>query len=641
MFSLRCACACAYSCFVHDAVCCLDLPLCPLTAGTYKPTVGSAPCTACTAGKYGTMLGAEDVGNCVSCTQAKYQPGRGSTACLSCGIATTSNGAFTECVCRKGFSSLPDGEYRWRIQGSPPFNVDWTRPESASMFRISALCPETLTNNQGPPIDGGGWTLVRRVPRGSEWHPATDNCAGTQTYGPPVKLTDWQSNNIGNGWSINFEDAVSGYNEMLFATGDAQVWLITTKDAVGGQFVGDSVGGNLVEDASEWYADSPRTILKSSDSPEGPPYLAKWYNRGQSNPEDPWISVIDYLNAWTSKKIVYGEARHGSVQANVLQEHNGANVFIRKTTRVYCGIGDFLNVTLSGLSLKQIWYFRIRSLPIIVHVVANASGFEVEASDSLEPQCLSESISQCSNQTWIPFPNQFGLLSATASPFLGQSSRLSPAFVSITLINCSACIPGKYKDTDSMAACLQCPGGQYTAEIARTECQICPVRTYAPPNASFCRACPIHTTSQNSSDEVIDCKCNEGYTGPDGGLCAACPFDKYKNTTGSTPCIPCAAGKFSKQPGLASTICLTCAEDPTNEPCRDCPAGKFRNGTQINILRPEAQAIVDWGRAHNLSPNGTTVNPIPNCGGTQRTGDKCRCPAGDACLECRRCKIWH
>jgi len=50
----------------------------------------------------------------------------------------------------------------------------------------------------------------------------------------------------------------------------------------------------------------------------------------------------------------------------------------------------------------------------------------------------------------------------------------------------------------------------------------------------------------------------------------------------------------------------------------------------MNILQPGSQAIVDWGRAHNLSPNGATVNSIPGCGGTQRTGDKCRCPAGDA-----------
>jgi hypothetical protein len=39
-------------------------------------------------------------------------------------------------------------------------------------------------------MDGGGWALVRRVKQGSEWHPATDNLAGTQpaygNYGGPT-----------------------------------------------------------------------------------------------------------------------------------------------------------------------------------------------------------------------------------------------------------------------------------------------------------------------------------------------------------------------------------------------------------------------------------------------------------------------
>jgi hypothetical protein len=37
----------------------------------------------------------------------------------------------------------------------------------------------------------------------------------------------------------------------------------------------------------------------------------------------------------------------------------------------------------------------------------------------------------------------------------------------------------------------------------------------------------------------------------------------------------------------------------------------------------------------------TSTNPIPDCGGTQRTGDQCQCPAGDARPECRSCRIWH
>ena len=172
-----------------------------------------------------------------------------------------------------------------------------------------------------PPIeiDGGDWTLVRRVPTGTKWHPTSDRLAGTDTYGVAASgVADWQCNDIGEGWSINFEQAVPGYNELMFASGDGQRWVITTKDAVGGPLVSPP----------DWYSDEPRTILKSSERWYGPSYQAGWYNRAD-NPEDPWISAIDHNEAIPRNLIVYGEA---GTEANngVLLNHNGANVFIRR-----------------------------------------------------------------------------------------------------------------------------------------------------------------------------------------------------------------------------------------------------------------------------------------------------------------------
>ena len=114
----------------------------------------------------------------------------------------------------------------------------------------------------------GGWRLVRRVPSGDYWHPGKDDLAGTETYGPARILTDPKDNEIGTGWSINFERAVPGYNEVLFATGDNKVWLITTKDAIGGSMVSPPV----------FYEDQRRPILKSSKSPSAP-HMTRWYNR--------------------------------------------------------------------------------------------------------------------------------------------------------------------------------------------------------------------------------------------------------------------------------------------------------------------------------------------------------------------------
>ena len=160
---------------------------------------------------------------------------------------------------------------------------------------------------------------MRRVPAGTKWHPAKDSLAGTEVYGVPFSsVTDWKCNDIGDGWSINFESAVPGYDEFLFATGDAQRWVITTKDAVGGPLVSPS----------RWYENEPRTVLKSSDRWYGPSYEVQWYNRNHV-PEDPWISIIDHIPAISANKIVYGEGSFAAHDGQLLH-HKGANVFIRK-----------------------------------------------------------------------------------------------------------------------------------------------------------------------------------------------------------------------------------------------------------------------------------------------------------------------
>ena len=77
-------------------------------------------------------------------------------------------------------------------------------------------------------IDEVGWVLVRHIPSTSNWYPIDDNLAGVETYGSP------ETNE--NTWSIKFEDAVPGYDEFLFATGDCNYWLITSKYQAVGEY---------------------------------------------------------------------------------------------------------------------------------------------------------------------------------------------------------------------------------------------------------------------------------------------------------------------------------------------------------------------------------------------------------------------
>ena len=55
---------------------------------------------------------------------------------------------------------------------------------------------------------------------------------------------------------------------------------------------------------------------------------------------------------------------------------------------------------------------------------------------------------------------------------------------------------------------------------------LCEVEVYG--SLYECASCPANAVSPPSSSSILDCKCAEGYTGPDGGPCGAeggCPAD--------------------------------------------------------------------------------------------------------------------
>lgn len=168
-------------------------------------------------------------------------------------------------------------------------------------------------------LGGGpeGWTLVRRVRPGDTWHPSSDRLAGTDVYG--VKPLNG-ANQADATFSIKFDDWT--FDEILFATGDEQIWLSTFKIAIGAPFVG-------VEDSSRYYSNALRTIKMSSDRQSV--YQARWFNRDGVS-EDPWISTEDHDDAIANGKIVYGEDSFGGAHAtNILPLHNGANVWVKVT----------------------------------------------------------------------------------------------------------------------------------------------------------------------------------------------------------------------------------------------------------------------------------------------------------------------
>ena len=80
-----------------------------------------------------------------------------------------------------------------------------------------------------------------------------------------------------------FEEAVPGFNELLFLIGDCKTWLVATPGSVSGII----------------YGERQRNVIRSSAKSD--PHTRLWLNRGSEPglcpngcPEDPWISTVDH-----------------------------------------------------------------------------------------------------------------------------------------------------------------------------------------------------------------------------------------------------------------------------------------------------------------------------------------------------------
>lgn len=160
-------------------------------------------------------------------------------------------------------------------------------------------------------FDGGGWTLVRRVAPGGGWHPATDNLYGSQAYGSPT-LAERFDPTADKTWSVDWSSW--DVDEIMLAHGTMHHWLITTPEAIHGD-----------------YSNAARSVIKTSNL--GEPHKIVWYNRANS-PIDPLIGVADWVHvSHDSDKALYLEDSTLD-RAPVLQAQNGANVFVRRSNRV-------------------------------------------------------------------------------------------------------------------------------------------------------------------------------------------------------------------------------------------------------------------------------------------------------------------
>lgn len=219
--------------------------------------------------------------------------------------------------------------------GTGPF-CQWVHTASSSCPEDNGLKYDStagfykIANEKTELMDavGSGWVLVRTLkPKSSKWFAATDNLAGTDVYGDPTL-------GVHASWSIPFDAAMPGWDELLFLTGDCERYLVTTKAMVSGNY-----------DLS-----TTRSITKSSVSATS--YDAKWVNRANSA-EDPWISMNDHDHYAKSYYLLYGENSFGYDSTDhtkpTVNFDSGVYVYIRKSTE-QAAMSFRLNASSNGVT---------------------------------------------------------------------------------------------------------------------------------------------------------------------------------------------------------------------------------------------------------------------------------------------------
>merc|ERR1719411_1245067 len=111
------------------------------------------------------------------------------------------------------------------------------------------------------------WTLVRHVPEGESWYSYSDALKGEIKD----ELYAYEEDEE---WTINFEEAVPGYNQFLFSTGDKTRWLVASKDTVMAEYQPES---------------RDRHILASSEVPYYDYYVG-WFSK-ETNEHSPFVSL--------------------------------------------------------------------------------------------------------------------------------------------------------------------------------------------------------------------------------------------------------------------------------------------------------------------------------------------------------------
>ncbi|KAJ1491451.1 hypothetical protein T484DRAFT_1882630 [Baffinella frigidus] len=184
-----------------------------------------------------------------------------------------------------------------------------------------------------------------------------------------------------------------------------------------------------------------------------------------------------------------------------------------------------------------------------------------------------------------------------------------------TEVDHCVCLPGFYGEPGAADSCDACPADTFNEEhgsTARLDCNNCTDDSFSPSGSGLetactcnvgytgadggpcaaclpglyknttgsadCTACPFESSSPEASDDIHLCTCNKGYTGPDGSACVACLPTFYKGIEGASECIQCEAFTYSPPASrnLSMCACVPGFFGNLGGPCAECPEDTYK-----------------------------------------------------------------
>eukprot|EP00802_Teleaulax_amphioxeia_P008420 Tamp_08429.p1 GENE.Tamp_08429~~Tamp_08429.p1 ORF type:complete len:461 (+),score=18.65 Tamp_08429:454-1836(+) len=214
----------------------------------------------------------------------------------------------------------------------------------------------------------------------------------------------------------------------------------------------------------------------------------------------------------------------------------------------------------------------------------------------------------CSNCAPGTYQSEAGSTSCTACPGLPHaSSPVESDAASDCICNagyagqadvaqCTACLPGKYKDAVGNSGCADCPANTYSEAVAADDsstCLACQSGASSPEGSDKRSMCvcltpvecpePFHLPPYLCGYE--NCMCKPGteqiWVDATTRSCQDCEAGKAKGTWGSSDaCEDCAPGFFTPFGSYANTACTACTSgsykaSPGAGNCTECPAGSI------------------------------------------------------------------